>query len=198
MIPFNLVNGMFFFADERFVPLDDPECNYKLCKDTLLNKVPIPENQIYKIDVSQQVEDAARLYQRTLKETFGYFSPKSLPKFDLILLGMGPDGHTASLFPHHPALKETEHWVLPIKDSPKPPPQRITLTLPILNSAVNVIFVCTGEAKSESLKGVLESKDSDVDKYQYPSRLIIPASNNLFWYVDIGAASKLTKKTSLL
>jgi len=183
-----------YFADERFVPLTDPESNYKLCKDHLFDKVPIPENQIYHIILPPTVEDAATSYQGVLEKTFGYDSTsEAVPVFDLILLGMGPDGHTASLFPFHPVLVETEKWVAAVKDSPKPPPERITFTLPLLNRAAHLVFVCTGEPKSETLRRILEDNESLISKGELPSRLINPASGKLYWFVDSAAASKLTK-----
>ena len=110
-----------------------------------------------------------------------------LPQFDLILLGMGEDGHTASLFPGHPLLKETERWVAPIFDSPKPPPQRITLTLPVLNNARQVAFITAGASKADILPQVFEPGSA------LPAHLVQPASGKLDWFVDEAAAAQLKR-----
>ena len=107
------------------------------------------------------------------------------PSFDVILLGMGPDGHVASLFPHHPLLKETQKWVAPIFDSPKPPPQRITLTYPVINSASNVGFVATGAGKAEKLKLVI---GPPVPSGSLPAQGVNVPNGTLVWFVDAPAA----------
>lgn len=111
-----------------------------------------------------------------------------LPVFDAILLGMGPDGHTASLFPGHPlsSFSAATPWVKHISDSPKPPPSRVTFTLPVLNAARNVVFVCTGDGKREAVKRVLELNDTEV-----PSALVRPTAGKLRWFLDAPAASDL-------
>lgn len=111
------------------------------------------------------------------------------PKFDLILLGMGPDGHVASLFPNHSVLDEKEEWITFITDSPKPPPERITFTLPVINSASNVAIVVTGDSKSEAVHLAVEDVGSDCRSL--PARMIQPANGRLVWFLDKHAASKL-------
>lgn len=111
------------------------------------------------------------------------------PKFDLILLGMGPDGHVASLFPNHSVLDEKGDWVTFITDSPKPPPERITFTLPVINSASNVAVVVTGESKAEAVHLAIDDEGAECPSL--PSRMIQPSKGKLVWFLDKPAASKL-------
>uniref|UniRef100_A0A7N0T142 Probable 6-phosphogluconolactonase n=1 Tax=Kalanchoe fedtschenkoi TaxID=63787 RepID=A0A7N0T142_KALFE len=111
------------------------------------------------------------------------------PKFDLILLGMGPDGHVASLFPNHPALKESDDWITFIVDSPESPPERITFTLPVINSAANVAIVAAGSSKADAALQAIEGKADDGPPL--PAGLVRPSSGKLVWFLDSEAASKL-------
>jgi 6-phosphogluconolactonase len=151
-----------FFADERAVPLAHPDSNYGLLKSELLDKIPPDAGQpkVHPIDESllDDVQELADQYEKLLVRSFASRDSVKLPVFDLILLGCGPDGHTCSLFPGHPLLRETDAWVAPIEDSPKPPPQRITLTLPVVTHAIRVAFVATGEGKREVLKRIFEEE----------------------------------------
>ncbi|CEH14308.1 6-phosphogluconolactonase [Ceraceosorus bombacis] len=150
-----------FFADERLVPLDHEDSNFRLCNDELFSKVPeLKRSQIHTIDVSQ-LDDAEELsdeYEKQLRDAFAGKESVRHPVFDLILLGMGPDGHTCSLFPGHELLAERTRWVAPIEDSPKLPLRRITLTLPVLEKAHRVVFVLSGKEKAPTLAKVLEDE----------------------------------------
>ncbi|KAG7258468.1 hypothetical protein CRUP_015485 [Coryphaenoides rupestris] len=173
------------FCDERLVPADDPESTYGLYKDQLFNKVNIPESAILSIDSSLPVEQCAEDYSRKLQEVF---PGEDKPVFDLLLLGMGPDGHTCSLFPNHPLLEETVKTVAPISDSPKPPPQRVTMTIPVVNAARCVAFVSTGGSKAPVLKEVLEGGAGPA----LPAARVVPTAGDLLWLIDGPAAADLT------
>src|SRR5271166_3507679 len=143
----------FFWGDERHVPPDDPDSNYRMAKETLLSKVPIPPDNIFRIPAENpDASAAAEAYEQALRKFFAV-APGELPRFDLILLGMGPDGHAASLFPETSALEEKSrlvvaNWVEKLKTS------RITLTLPVLNSARCVAFLVSGADKAAALHEV--------------------------------------------
>ncbi|KAJ7992095.1 hypothetical protein DPEC_G00275000 [Dallia pectoralis] len=173
------------FCDERLVPFDDGESTYGLYKNELFSKMNIPDSRVLAIDPSLTVQECAEDYAGKLKKAF----PKEdIPVFDVLLLGMGPDGHTCSLFPGHALLEETQKIVAPISDSPKPPPQRVTMTFPVLNSARCVVFVSTGGSKAHVLKQVLDGGDGPV----LPAARVLPSQGELFWLIDEPAASSLT------
>ncbi|XP_072225617.1 6-phosphogluconolactonase [Leuresthes tenuis] len=173
------------FCDERLVSFDDPESTYGLYKNQLFSKINVPENGILTIDSSLPVDECAEDYSHKLKEAF---PGDEFPIFDLLLLGMGPDGHTCSLFPDHPLLEETQKIVAPIRDSPKPPPQRVTMTFPVVNSARCVTFVSTGGSKAPVLKEVLEGREGT----GFPAARVAPTKGELFWLIDDPAAASLT------
>jgi 6-phosphogluconolactonase len=179
------------WVDERVVPHSDPESNYGGALSAWLSKVPIPAAHIYAIDekaAATSAEAAAAEYERVLRalpSTILRLASDGLPRFDLLLLGFGPDGHICSLFPGHPLLTDASNrWVLPISDSPKPPPQRITLSLPAVNAARKVILVGTGEGKKEVVKASLSPGCS------LPCALIAESSQPL-WLLDQPAAALL-------
>jgi 6-phosphogluconolactonase len=175
-----------FWADERCVPLTDPDSNYRLAREYLFEQVDIPPGQIYPLDDAPGPAAAATAYQARLAEVFQPPAGQR-PRFDLILLGMGEDGHTASLFPQHSLLQETERWVAPVFDSPKPPLARITLTLPVINNARQVAFITTGAGKAEALSQVMRADPAS----PLPAQRVQPATGELHWFVDEAAAAAL-------
>ncbi|XP_044489552.1 probable 6-phosphogluconolactonase 1 isoform X2 [Mangifera indica] len=183
-----------FWADERVVAKNHVDSNYKLAKDGLLLKVPIVPSHVHSINDSVSAEQAADDYGFVIRQLVktrmvSVSDTCDCPKFDLILLGMGSDGHVASLFPNHSLLDEKDEWVTFITDSPKPPPERITFTLPVINSASNVAMVVTGENKAEAVH--LAVDDLGPDCPVLPSRMVQPTNGNLVWFLDKPAASKL-------
>ncbi|KAG0344373.1 suppressor of los1-1 [Podila humilis] len=180
-----------YFADERCVPLDHEDSNYLLSKNELFDHVAIPAENIHTIDpdLVNDPEEAAEDYISQLAKTFATKDAVRFPVFDLILLGVGPDGHTCSLFPDHPLLEENKEWVASIKDSPKPPSCRITLTFPVLNHAHHVAFVAAGAGKQDMLHQLLDTPG------HLPAQMVKPVSGTLSWFVDDAAAQKITITT---
>ena len=178
----------FFWGDERDVPPTDAESNYRMALETILSKIPIPPGNVFRIPAeNSDASAAAEMYEKTLQNFFA-LKPAELPRFDLILLGMGPDGHTASLFPETAALQEESrlvvaNWVEKLHT------HRITLTLPVLNAAREVAFLVSGADKATVLHEVLEGH---APGEQYPSKLVRPGNGKLVWFVDRAAASELT------
>jgi len=185
-----------YFADERVVSLEHPDSNYKLALDTLFSKVPIPPNNIHAIDPTllDDLEELSDAYEKELIHEFAQKDAARFPVFDLILLGTGPDGHTASLFPGHDLLAEEDRWVAYIEDSPKPPPKRITLTYPVINHASRVAFVATGEGKQDILHQILDQPEGGL-----PSARVRPvAPGRLYWFTDDAASGKVAYQRSEL
>jgi 6-phosphogluconolactonase len=178
----------FFWGDERHVPPDDPDSNYRMAREALLSKIPIPPANVFPVPAENpDAAAAAEAYEQTVKKFFA-LREGELPRFDLILLGMGPDGHTASLFPETAALQEKSrlvvaNWVDKLKAS------RITFTLPVLNAARCVAFLVSGVDKAAVLHEVLEG---NALPEKYPSKLVQPSNGKLIWFVDRAAASQLT------
>jgi len=178
-----------FYADERVVPLDHPDSNHRLCSESLFSKVPIPPHNIHSIDPSllDDLEELADSYEQELIREFSSKNAVKYPVFDLILLGVGPDGHTASLFPGHALLVEDDRWVAYLDDSPKPPPKRITLTLPVINHAARVAFVASGASKVDTLKTVLDDPEAGL-----PASRVRPMTpGQVYWFVDDAASEKV-------
>ncbi|KAL9612944.1 MAG: hypothetical protein Q9167_002473 [Letrouitia subvulpina] len=152
-----------FFADERAVPLDHDDSNFKLLKAELLDKIPsrLGQPTVHTIDVRymDDVQEMADQYQEALMQSFAAKDSVKTPIFDLLLLGCGPDGHTCSLFPNHELLRESDAWVAAIEDSPKPPAKRITLTLPVVTHGSKIAFVATGASKKHVLKEILDTEE---------------------------------------
>lgn len=177
----------FFFGDERHVPPTDNESNFKMADEAMLSKLPIPKQNIFRVPAENpDAAAAAAAYEQTIREFFA-LQPGLFPVFDLILLGLGPDGHTASLFPGTEALIEKTRLVVSNRVE-KFNTDRITLTLPVLNAARTVAFLVSGTDKAPALQAVLQS---DAPAEQYPAKLIHPANGKLIWLVDRGAASGL-------
>lgn len=171
-----------FWSDERCVPPTDRESNFKMANDALLTRVPIRREQVHRIPAElPDHEDAARRYQETLKSEFG-----GLPVFDLIYLGMGPDGHTASLFPGTSAVAETKRFVVSHYVEEKKS-YRVTFTLPIINAAKAVHFLVAGPDKADTARKVLSEAPSAAS----PASLVQPAHGNVVWFLDQPAARRL-------
>lgn len=175
-----------FFGDERHVPADHPDSNFRMATEALLSKVPIPPANIHRVRTELDAPTAASMYEAELKSVFSV-SKGEVPRFDLILLGMGPDGHTASLFPGSTALKEQtalvcSNWVEKLKS------HRITFTFPLLNAAAEVLFIAGGADKAEMVRHVLRG---DPSGQTYPAQDVRPTSGQLLWLVDEAAAGAL-------
>ncbi|KIK04290.1 hypothetical protein K443DRAFT_121060 [Laccaria amethystina LaAM-08-1] len=178
-----------FYVDERVVPLDHPDSNHRACVEHLFSKVSIPEENIHPIDPSllDDLEELSDAYEKELIREFAQKDSARFPVFDVILLGMGPDGHTASLFPGHELLLEEDRWVAYVGDSPKPPPKRITFTYPVINHAARIVFVAAGKEKATTLRSVLDVPDEGL-----PSARVKPVfPGQLYWFVDDAAAANV-------
>jgi 6-phosphogluconolactonase len=178
-----------FWGDERHVPPEDPQSNYRMARETLIDRTPLPPENIHRMkgELPEAVR-AAEEYEQELKKYFNHKSGE-LPQFDCVLLGMGPDGHTASLFPGTGALHVKNrlvvaNWVAKFQSF------RITLTAPVVNNANLIIFMVSGEQKADALKEVLEGK---YRPELYPAQLIHPTHGRLLWVVDQAAAGALTE-----
>ena len=177
-----------FFADERAVPLDHKDSNYKLLKDELLDKIPstMGKPSVHTIDTQymDDVQEMADQYQDALMKSFAAKDSVKLPIFDLLLLGCGPDGHTCSLFPNHELLRESDAWVAAIEDSPKPPSNRITLTLPVVTHGIKIAFVATGDGKREIMRQILDTDEGR----SLPCGLVNEGgAERVSWFTDNGA-----------
>ncbi len=175
-----------YWVDERCVPPDDPESNYRMTKEALLSKVPLAAERVHRMEGELEPEVAAARYESVIRNTFKLEGAQT-PTFDLILLGLGDDGHTASLFPHTDALNEMSHIVVP-NHVPQKDAWRITLTWPVINQGREVAFLIEGEEKAQVLHDVF------LGPYQpetYPSQIIRPAIGRLTLLLDRAAAAKL-------
>lgn len=176
-----------FWGDERTVPPDNPDSNYRMAREVMLARVPIPAVNIHRMEgESANLDEAATRYENEIRSVLGGGS--SLPRFDLIFLGMGDDGHTASLFPETAALDEQQRLVVPNR-VPKLNTSRITMTRPLLNNGNCVVFLAPGASKAGRLHEVLEGPQ---DWHRLPSQSIQPESGRLVWAIDKAAAAELT------
>jgi 6-phosphogluconolactonase len=174
-----------FWGDERCVPAGDPESSYGQARDLLLRHVPIPESNIHRIEGELSPAEAAKDYSMVLQKFASH--PLSWPRFDLVFLGMGEDGHTASLFPGS-SLEVSEPVLAVTGQYQDRPAQRVTLTPPVFNSARRVVFMASGEKKAATLAEVLSER---YNPELYPAQRIDPKDGKLIWLVDEDAASRL-------
>ncbi|SRR5258708_5932424 len=167
-----------FWSDERCVAPEDPQSNYHLAQEVLLSKLDLSPVQIHRVPAERpDREQASADYEAEIRQVLG----GKFPRFDLIQLGMGPEAHTASLFPHQPSLHEQERLIIPVS-VPKPPPDRLTFTPPLLIAARHLLFLATGADKAEALHAVLEGPD---DPEEYPSQLIVrQTKGEVRWILD--------------
>jgi 6-phosphogluconolactonase len=174
------------WGDERMVPPDDIESSYRMARETLLAHVPIAAANIYPVPtIGGTPEAAASAYEKTLTAVFG----AELPRFDLILLGIGADGHTASLFPGQPeVVRPSAALVVAVHNAPKPPPVRVSFTFTLINAAANVLFVVAGADKAVALRAVLRGP---VDVARLPAQGVQPQQGALVWLVDAMVAKEL-------
>ena len=172
-----------FWGDERLVPPDDPMSNYRMAKEALLGRVPIPAEQLHRIRGEADPELAASEYEELMRETFD----PGVPAFDLILLGLGDDGHTASLFPGTEALNERRRLVAANR-VPQLDTTRITFTLPLINAARHIVFIVAGGSKAAALRSVLEPAR---DGPPPPAASVMPERGDLCWIADSDAVASL-------
>lgn len=182
---------MLFWVDERCVPPSDPDSNYHMTREALLQKVPLPQENIVRIEGELPPEEAAARYESALRNRFR-LEGAELPRFDLIALGLGDNGHTASLFPHSDALDSMMHLAVAAQVEAKNP-WRVTLTWPVINHAARVVFQVQGAAKADVLRDVFLGPYRPED---LPAQLIRPESGDLYLLLDRAAAAKLPAPTT--
>lgn len=173
-----------FWSDERCVPADDPRNNARMAREALLDHVPIPPENIHPMPCDQSPQQAAIQYEKELRD---FFSTQN-PDFHLVLLGLGENGHTASLFPHTPVLNEKQKWVEEVYLE-QLGMYRLTFTAPFINQASQVVFLVSGAAKAQVLEQVLEGA---YRPHELPAQLIRPNGNHPIWLLDKAASHKLT------
>jgi 6-phosphogluconolactonase len=182
-VPWNRIR--FFFGDERTVPAEDPESNYRMTRETLFDPLGIPAEHIFRIHGEDDPQAAAAAYAQVLVRELG-----ARPRFDLLYLGMGPDGHTASIFPGtYAGIDDTKlvvaNWVEPFKT------WRITVTPHVINDATHVVITTGGATKADALHAVL---DGPPEPNTYPVQLVAPTDGELHWFIDEAAAAKLVRR----
>jgi 6-phosphogluconolactonase len=175
----------FFWGDERCVPPEDDESNYKMAYESFLSKINILENQIHRVQGEVNPEIEVERYANEIKESLPIVN--NFPQFDWILLGMGNDGHTASLFPNSKAIKKRNSICI-VAQHPQTGQKRISLILPVINTAKKVTFLVTGKEKSEIVHKILRNKNNSL---AFPAAQVNPQFGILQWYLDEAAASKL-------
>lgn len=176
-----------FWGDERAVPPNSEESNFGMTWDAMISKLAIPPGNVHRMRGELDPEEAAREYERELRSFFDL--PHGWPCFDLVLLGMGEDGHTASLFPNEPATQEGERLAVPVAAVKGSHGARVTLTPPVLNHAACIMFLVTGEKKADVVRVVLEG---DGEGERLPAAMIRPRDGELVWHLDRAAAKRLS------
>jgi 6-phosphogluconolactonase len=184
-------NLQVFWSDERLVPPDHADSNFRLAAEVLISCVPISPENIHRMRGELAPAESAQDYEDEMRSRLAP-GEDGFPCFDLMMVGMGDDGHIASLFPGSPALLEHQRWVVASEHNQPPPPlvPRLTLTLPVINAAAQVLVMVGGEKKAERMRQVLEG---DPTREPCPAQLIEPRSGRLTWLLDAPAASQLTK-----
>lgn len=177
-----------YMGDERSVPHDHADSNYRMAQETFLEQVPIPTDNIHPMDAAPDPEAGARAYEQLLTTKLP-LSENGVPIFDLILLGLGPDGHTASLFPDTTILQEKTHYVAAVYVE-KLKTWRVSLTFPVINQARHVLVMASGEGKAAILEQIMDAKNDE----KYPVQMIEP-QGDMIWYLDRAAASLLSEST---
>lgn len=178
------INMYVFWGDERCVPADDPMNNYRMAHTTFLSRVPIPDDQIHPIRCEGDAKQGAAEYEQILRT---HFAPAERSRFDLVLLGLGADGHTASLFPGSELLDEQERWVA-AEFVEHIGGWRATLTPPAINAAANVAFIVQGKEKAEAVQRVIIGEE---DPATWPAQVVAPQNGQLHWFLDEAAAMML-------
>jgi len=179
-----------FWVDERYVPADSRDSNYRLAAEAFLNRIDIPQANVHRIPTERDsIDDAVRVYERTMREVFG-LKEGQMPRFDLIVLGMGADGHTASLFPNSPIAYEAADLACVAYPGAgaKPQVNRITLTPPVLLAARKLVVLISGREKAQTLKEVFTGEP---EAAKYPIRVLWPALDRITWLVDREAAAEI-------
>ncbi|MEK6775729.1 MAG: 6-phosphogluconolactonase [bacterium] len=183
-IPWSCVH--LFWGDERCVPPEHPDSNYRMAREDLLSRITIPPENIHRMPGEADPVQGAEIYDKELRE---FFKGPKIPEFDMIILGLGTDGHTASLFPLSSALKESGRLVVPVSVQ-NILHQRLTLTLPVINHARNILFLVAGREKARVLAQVLDEK---TDPDRIPARAVRSGRGKVLWFADEDAASLLKR-----
>jgi 6-phosphogluconolactonase len=180
----------FFFSDERGVPPDDPRSNYALASRALFTPLNITSSQIYRMSgEARDPQAAAHAYEQQLRHATNT-PPSSPPILDLVLLGLGEDGHTASLFPGSSVLRDNQSLIA-VSQSPKDPPTRLTMTLGVINRASVILFLVAGTSKADVVRAILDPK-TEAER-QLPASLVAPEKGRLIWFLDRAAAAELRR-----
>jgi 6-phosphogluconolactonase len=175
----------FFWGDERCVPPDDPACNYAMTQRTLLSKLALKPSQVHRVLGERSPDEAARAYEAELRSHFG-LGAGEFPRFDVVLLGLGENSHTASLFPGSAALHESERLALAVDVDDPILRHRVTVTPPVINNASRVMFLVAGASKAQAVWNILKGP-RDIDKF--PAQVVAPEHGELIWLLDKAAAS---------